>query len=63
MESKIFTSEPTNTETNIMHILVREDIPIMKAAQLLGNVADDETEVLGKSIQVNQHSYQGSKIT
>ncbi|XP_072167710.1 uncharacterized protein [Diadema setosum] len=50
--SSVFTAEPANTETNMVHVLVREDIPVMQAAQMVGNVADDEASVLGQSIQV-----------
>lgn len=52
MNSPVFTAEPSNTQTNMVHVLVREDLDVMKAAQLLGNVADDEISVLGQIIQV-----------
>ncbi|XP_041474327.1 probable low-specificity L-threonine aldolase 2 isoform X2 [Lytechinus variegatus] len=52
MGNPVFTSIPENTQTNMVHVLIREDIPSMQAAQLLGNVADDEIATLGQSIQV-----------
>ncbi|XP_030840244.1 probable low-specificity L-threonine aldolase 2 isoform X1 [Strongylocentrotus purpuratus] len=52
LNNPVFTAKPENTQTNMVHILVREDIPSMQAASLLGNVADDEISTLGQSIQV-----------